>query len=60
MMYIQTLVRNVDIETAIQRCIRSNQKAGYRTVFVQAEVQTNLFSPQEDVFVTLEVDKVCL
>lgn len=56
-MYIQTLVRDIDIESAIRRCVRESQIRGYRTLFVQAEIQTNMFSPKTDVFVTLEVEK---
>jgi hypothetical protein len=50
-MYIQKLYRDSTIEDAVFKALRDNTHAQFLT----AEIQKNLFSQQEDVFVTLEV-----
>lgn len=57
-MYIQTLVYDSDVLDAIAKCIKNNEAEGYRAVWVQADVQRNLFRHENDVFVTLEVEKL--
>jgi hypothetical protein len=51
-MYMQTWYSNSTLEDAIDRALADNPKA----IFVQAEVQSNLFHPQEDVLVVVEVE----
>jgi hypothetical protein len=50
-MYMQTWYSNSTLEDAIDRALADNPNA----IFVQAELQPNLFHPQEDVLVVLEV-----
>jgi hypothetical protein len=51
MTYIQTWYSDISLEDAMNRALADNPKA----TFLQAEVQTHLFSVQEDVLVIMEV-----
>lgn len=55
MAYLQKLVRDSDLKDAVYSQVIAAQHEGYDVLYAVAEVQRNLFSPQEDVFVTLEV-----
>lgn len=56
-MYLQTLIRDTSLSMAVWNQVTRAEALGYIVNFAQGEVQRNLFTPQEDVFVTLEVEK---
>ena len=57
MMYLQIWKRDSTLEDAVSQVISTARADGYNVLFVQGEVQQNLFSPQEDVFVIAEVER---
>jgi len=56
-MYLQIWKRDSTLEDAVSQVISTAQADGYNVLFVQGEVQQNLFSPQEDVLVIAEVKR---
>jgi uncharacterized protein YllA (UPF0747 family) len=57
MMYLQIWKRDSTLEDAVSQVISKAQADGYNVLFVQGEIQQNLFGPQEDVFIIAEVMK---
>jgi hypothetical protein len=51
-MFIQKLFRNSTLLDAANEALKQNPSA----VFIQADVQHNLFTPNTDVFVTVEIE----
>ena len=56
-MYLQIWKRDSTLKDAVSEVISTAKHEGYNVLFVQGEVQQNLFSPQEDVFVIMEVER---
>lgn len=57
MMYLQVWKRDSTLEDAVSQVVSNARADGYNVLFVQGEIQQNLFSPQEDVFVIVGVER---
>lgn len=55
-MYLQIWKRDSTLEDAVSQVISTATADGYKVLFVQGEIQQNLFSLQEDVFVIAEIE----